>query len=86
MEIRRAIDPATGKPWPKLTLTQRTMKELLTAFVNGWGKRQLLKAIVPLTAVIGASAQGAEQVTLFITAGAVHLLEMFFSNKARKNK
>jgi hypothetical protein len=84
MQTRRAIDPATGKPFPRLNPIQKTMKELLNAFVNGWGKRQILKLLATVSTAIGISAEGIDQVTAFVVGVVLYLLEMGFSKAASK--
>lgn len=86
METRRAIDPATGRPFPKLNPIQKTMKELLNAFINGWGKRQLLKLLATVCTAIGISGEGIDQVTAFIIGIVLYLAEMGFSKAASRKK
>ena len=92
-EVRRALDPETGKPFGRLTLPEKlklkTMNALIRPFVSHWLPRQILKLLAPIAAAIGATAEGTQQTALFLTAAAGFLLEMLFSwisNKwARRN-
>jgi hypothetical protein len=92
-EVRRAIDPETGRPFGKISLTQKlklkTMNTLLRPFLTQWLPRQLLKMLSAGAAVIGATQESADQTALFLTAGAAWLLEIALSwlsvKWARKN-
>ena len=92
-EVRRALDPDTGRPFGKLNLPDKiklkTMNALLRPFLTSWLPRQLLKVLSAAAATIGATHESANQTALFLTAGAAWLLEIALSwlsvKWARKN-
>lgn len=92
-DVRRAIDPETGLPFGRITLTQKlklkTMNALIRPFLTKWLPRQLLKVLSVAAAAIGATQESADQTALFLTAGAAWLLEIILSwlsvKWARKN-
>lgn len=92
MEVRRAIDPETGLPFPKPTITQRIklamIEKLYNTFVKGWAARQLLKWIDKgLLALAGYFAISQEQTAaayLFCASLVTAALEGGFSWASRK--
>jgi len=88
MEIRRAIDPDTNLPFPKLTFTKKTklamIKKFSDWFIKGWLARQVLKWISLAGAAIGATAEQQTQTAAFLTAGAAALVELVCSWLSRK--
>ena len=93
VEVRRAIDPETGRPFGKLKLTDKiklkSMNALIRPFLTKWLPRQLLKLLSAAAITIGATQESADQTALFLTAGAAWLLEIILSwlsvKWARKN-
>ncbi len=87
-EVRRAIDPETGKSFAKLgpiqKLKLKTMKGILTPLIARWLPRQLIKLIAPLATLIGATSESTDQVALFIVAGVGFLLDLILSKLSRR--
>ncbi len=73
-ERRRALDPATGQPIPRLTFKQRTalsVMDRLTKFIIPWILRRLLTALSAAAAVIGATPEDTQHTAAFLTAAVV---------------
>lgn len=88
MEVRRAIDPETNRPFPRLSFTQRTklamIKKFSDWFIKGWLARQVLKYITIAGTAIGATADQTTQTAAFLTAAAAALVELVCSWLSRK--
>ncbi len=85
-EVRRALDPDTGRPFQKITIKQRLaltlMQKLIALFKNSFLLRRVTSVVVAAGAAINTAKVAPElspetlaHVQLFVMAGASFLFE-----------
>lgn len=96
VEARRAIDPATGKPFPHpakpgviTRAKHHSMSALIRLFTKKWLPRQLLKLLGPYVVYLGVTEQDMEGTVNVICGVTLILAEMalsWHSNRKLKRK